>query len=147
MTNHHLSSGARLLTKKEITFIQRVTGKFLYCARAVDCTMLHALNDIATKTVNGTTETMDAINTFMDYAAWHPGAPALFCASGMALRTKSGGAHLAAPKPRSRAGGCRYLGNKHGGMLSAPFRALTKAMKRAAASAEETELCSATWIR
>ena len=105
--------------------------------------MLHALNDIATKTVNGTTETMGAANAFMGYAAWHPGASVLFRASGMALHTESGGAHLAAPEARSRAGGCHYLGSKHGGMLSAPFRALTKAMKRAAASAEEAELGAA----
>ena len=49
-------------------------------------------------------------------------------------------AHLAAPKPRSRAGGYHYLGGKCGTMLSAPFCALTKALRRAAASAEEAEL-------
>ena len=76
-TDHRLSGGARLLTKKEITFIQRVTGKFLYYARAAGCAMLRALSGIATKTVNGTTEAMGAINTFMGCAAWHPGAPAL----------------------------------------------------------------------
>ena len=108
------SDDARLLTKKEITFIQRVTGKFLYYARAVDCTMLHALNDIATKTVNGTTETLDAIKCFMDYASWHPDASVLFRASDMILHIESDGAHLTAPKSRSRAGGYHYLGNKGG---------------------------------
>ena len=140
MTGHRLSGGARLLTKKEITFIQRVTGKFLYYARAADCTMLHALNDIATKTINGTTETMDAINTFMDYAAWHPDASVLFCASDMILHIESDGAHLTAPKERSRAGGYHYLGNKHDDMFNAPFHVLTKVMKHVTASAEETEL-------
>ena len=82
---------------------------------------------------------MDAINTFMGCAAWHPGAPVLFRASDMILRTESGGAHLAAPKSRSRAGGYHYLGNKHGDMFSAPFRALTKVLKHAAASTEEAE--------
>ena len=69
MTHHHINGGARLLAKKEITFTQRATGKFLYGARAVGCKMLHALNGIATKTVNGTTETMGAVNTFMGCAA------------------------------------------------------------------------------
>ena len=105
--------------------------------------MLRALSDIATKTANGTTETMDAINFFMGYASWHPGASALFRASGMALRAGSGGARLAAPKLRSRAGGYHYLGNKHDDMFSAPFHALTKAMKHVTASAEEAELGAA----
>ena len=54
MTHHHIndqktpnSGGTRLLTKEEITFIQRVTGKFLYYARAVDCAILRALSGIA----------------------------------------------------------------------------------------------------
>ena len=58
----------------------------------------------------------------------------------MILHIESGGARLAAPKPRSRAGGYHYLGSKHGGMLSAPFHALTKVLKHVAASTEEAEL-------
>ena len=81
------SGGSRLLAKKEITFIQLATGKFLYCAQAAGSAMLRALSGIATKTANGTTETMDAIKFFMGYASWHPGASVLFRASGMILRT------------------------------------------------------------
>ena len=58
----------------------------------------------------------------------------------MILHIESDGAHLTAPKARSRAGGYHYLGNKHDDMLNAPFHVLTKVMKHVTASAEETEL-------
>jgi hypothetical protein len=35
------------LTAEQIKFLQRVTGNFLFYARAIDNTMLHAINDIA----------------------------------------------------------------------------------------------------
>ena len=37
-----------------INYVQRVVGKFLYLGRAIDNTTLHALNEIAIATVNGT---------------------------------------------------------------------------------------------
>ena len=40
---------------------------------------------------------MDATIFFLDYVPWHPGAPALYRASGMTLRTESSEARLAAP--------------------------------------------------
>ena len=49
------------MNQKQIKLLQPVCGKFLYYARAVDCTMLHALNDLATRTHNGTQETMKAL--------------------------------------------------------------------------------------
>ncbi|MGK3736814.1 MAG: hypothetical protein ACI8RD_014404, partial [Bacillariaceae sp.] len=40
-----------ILNAEQIKFIQRTTGKFIFYARAIDNTMLHALNDIATSTM------------------------------------------------------------------------------------------------
>ena len=56
------------MTKAQNHFLQQVTGKFLYYARAVDCTMLHALNDLATQTHSGTQKTMKAVKTFLNTA-------------------------------------------------------------------------------
>jgi hypothetical protein len=42
------------INKKETKLLQQLCGKFLYYARAVDTTMLHALNDFATHTTKGT---------------------------------------------------------------------------------------------
>ena len=46
MTNLDLS---KPMTKAQKHFLQQVTGKFLYCACAINCTMLHTLIDIATQ--------------------------------------------------------------------------------------------------
>ena len=43
------------MTKDQVKFVQQVTGKLLFYARAIDNLMLHALNDIATKINQGTT--------------------------------------------------------------------------------------------
>ena len=49
---------SRLATKEEKTFIQQVVGTFLYYARAVDGTMLTALNAIASEQASPTVTTM-----------------------------------------------------------------------------------------
>ena len=52
--------------------IQQVLGSFLYYARAVDCTILTALNAIATEQVNPTEKTLTRVHQFLDYMATHP---------------------------------------------------------------------------
>lgn len=42
------------MSKQQKKFLQQVTGKFLYLARAVDDTTMHALNDLATQINKGT---------------------------------------------------------------------------------------------
>ena len=65
------------LKPSAIKFIQKVTGKFLFYARAIDNTMLHALNNIATATINGTEATLKATHHFLNYAACNPNAEIL----------------------------------------------------------------------
>ena len=62
------------LTKTQVKLLQQVCGQFLYYARAVDATMLHALNDLATKVNNGTQETAKALTHFLNYCAANPDA-------------------------------------------------------------------------
>jgi hypothetical protein len=52
------------INKKETKILQKVCGKFLYYARAIDTTMLHALNDLATQTTKGTEKNNASTNTF-----------------------------------------------------------------------------------
>jgi hypothetical protein len=52
------------INKQETKLLQQVCGKFLYYARAVDTTMLHPLNDLATQTTKGTEKTMEALTGF-----------------------------------------------------------------------------------
>lgn len=58
----------------KINFIQRAVGKLLYYARAVDPTMLHALNNISLNTSKGTEATLDATMFLLNYACTHPDA-------------------------------------------------------------------------
>ena len=102
--------------------------------------MLHALNDIATKTVGGTITTLDAAKHFLDCASWNPNATTLCRASDMMLRVDSDGACLVAPKARSRAGGYHFLGDSDGKMFNGPICILAKVLKHVTASAAETEL-------
>mmetsp|Transcript_16468 Transcript_16468/g.23423 ORF Transcript_16468/g.23423 Transcript_16468/m.23423 type:complete len:160 (-) Transcript_16468:159-638(-) len=51
-------SNAPLLTKKDITYVQSVVGSLLYYTRALDGTLLTALNEIGTQQAKPTLETM-----------------------------------------------------------------------------------------
>ena len=108
------------LTAKQKTFIQQVTGKLLYYARSVDMTMLHALNEIAIHTANGTQATLAATMHLLNYAASNPNATLRYQASDMILHIDSDAAYLVCPQARSRAAGYHYLGNKDGKLFNAP---------------------------
>ena len=73
------------LGKEDKSFIQQVTGTFLYYARAVDPTMLVALSSIASAQANPTEETMKRCKVFLDYATTHPDAIITYRASDMIL--------------------------------------------------------------
>ena len=128
------------LGKKQIHFIQRAVGKLLYYARAVDHTMLHALNDISINTSKGTEATLAAMVYLLNYAATHPSAEIIYRASDMVLRVDSDAAYLVAPEARSRAGGYHYLSDKEGKTFNGPVMVLAKVIKNVMASAAEAEL-------
>ena len=100
------------LSKKQVKLLQQVTSKFLYYARAVDGTMLHALNELASATHKGTQKTAIAMNHFLNYCSTHPNTVLLYRASEMILMGDSDAAYLVAAEACSRAGGYIYLGNK-----------------------------------
>ena len=131
---------SRKLTPKEIKFIQQVTGKFLFYARAVDPTMLHALNEIAMATVNGTEATLKATVHFLNYAASNPNAKLRYIASDMVLHVDSDAAYLVASQARSRAGGYHWMGNHDGKLHNGPVLVLAKVIKNVMASAAEAEV-------
>ena len=99
------------LDKAGKTYIQQVTGTFLYYARAVDPTMLVALSAIASAQSNPTVETMEKCKLFMDYASTHPDAIITYRASEMVLAAHSDASYLIEPKARSRAGGHFFMSN------------------------------------
>ena len=65
---------SELLDQQGIKFIQTVVGSFLYYARALDPTMLRALNEISRVRARPTKDTMAKAKFFLDYAATYPNA-------------------------------------------------------------------------
>jgi hypothetical protein len=62
------------LTESQNTLLQKITGNFLYYARAVDPTMLVTLSALASQQTKGTEHTMDNAIKFLNYCATHPNA-------------------------------------------------------------------------
>ena len=54
---------------KQTKLLQQVCRKFLYYARAVNCTMLHALNNLETKALGGTQEPEKVLTHFLNCCA------------------------------------------------------------------------------
>jgi len=54
--------------------VQEVLGTLLYYARAIDSTMLPAINTIATQQATPTRKTMEAVTQLLNYCATHPDA-------------------------------------------------------------------------
>jgi hypothetical protein len=98
-----------LLDKEGQKFIQAVTGTLLYYSRAVDPTMLVALNAIATQQAAPTERTRKRINQLLDYVASQEEAVLTYRASDMVLAIHSDAGYLNESKARSRAGGHFFL--------------------------------------
>ena len=61
-----------LLDPKETTRIQQIVGSLLYSARAIDSTILPALNTIAQSQAKPTRKTKEDCATLLDYCATYP---------------------------------------------------------------------------
>ena len=85
--------------------IQRIVGSLLFYARALDCTLLHALNVLAAEQAKSTEKTKAAAEYLLDYVATHPNATVRYRKSSMVLWVISDAAYLTEPNAWSRAGG------------------------------------------
>jgi hypothetical protein len=126
------------MTAADILHKQRVCGKFLFYARAIDNTMLHSLNDIAS--AKNTKECADAVRYLFNYAASNPDAEIIYRASDMILELDSDAAYLVCPEAQSRAGGYFFLGNKDRKLFNGALMVLAKIIKNVMASAAESEV-------
>ena len=121
------------------TFIQKVTRKSLYPARAINHTMLQPLNDLCIAANSPTKQTMKDSNHFLDYCATNPDPKIIFRASNMILHIHTDAAYLVAPKAQSQAAGYHFLGNKDGTLHNGPIYVLPKIIKAVMSSAAEAE--------
>ena len=127
--------------------VQEIVGVLLYYARAIDCTMLVALNDIATTQSSPTERTLQACTKLLNYAATHPDATIRYVKSDMILHVHSDASYLSAPKARSRLAGFIFLANTpkpdHTTHKNGPIHVATGILKHVMASAAEAETGSA----
>ena len=103
---------ALLHTATEIRRIQAIVGSFLYYARALDSTMLPALNQISTQQSKPTHQTNDDAAMLLDFAATYPNAKVRYHASDMILHVDTDAAYLVMPNAKSRIAGYFYLSSK-----------------------------------
>jgi hypothetical protein len=130
------------MSPEQTKLLQKVVGKFLYYARAVDPTMLHILSTLASAQTIGTQDTMATMTYFLNYAASNPDAKLRYTASDMILMIESDAAYLTEPKARSRAGGHHYLGNgpNKKPILNGPIHSVSKILRSVMSSAAEAEI-------
>jgi hypothetical protein len=138
-----LESTAQPLDKADKKFIQKVCGKFLFLARAIDPTLLCPISTIASQSANPTTDTMKQKQQLLDYIASQEDAVITYQASEMILAAHSDASYLNEPKARSRAGGHFFLSTSadippnNGAILN-----LAHIIKHVMASATEAELAA-----
>ena len=101
-----------LLDEKETKFVQSVVGSLLYHGRALDASILPALNTISSQQNSPTAKVKEKCLRLLDYIATYPNPILRFYASDMILTAESDAAYLVLPKARSRAAGMFYLHNK-----------------------------------
>jgi hypothetical protein len=114
----------------------------LYYARAVDPTVLMALNDIATEKTKATEKMQAATNQMLDYLAAHPDATIRYHASDMILHIHSDASYLSVSNAQSRLGGLFFLGNKYPEKetLNGSILNVAAVIKKVVASAVESEV-------
>lgn len=134
------------------TRIQEILGTLLFYARAVDDTMLVAINTLASEQACATEATMKRIVWLLNYAATHPNAVIRYHASDMYLWVHSDASYLSEPNAGSRYAGYFYLSScpadpqiapKPGDKpppLNGPILVTTHRLKEVVASAAESEL-------
>jgi Reverse transcriptase (RNA-dependent DNA polymerase) len=121
--------------------LQRITGTFLYYARAVDPTMLVTLSALASYQSKATEQTAEDAVKFLNYCATHPDAILRYSKSDMILTVHSDASYLSESKARSRAGGFFYMGSKQlDAKQNGAILATTTIMKSVLSSAAEAEI-------
>jgi hypothetical protein len=129
-----------LLSAKQCTIIQNITGSVLYDSRKVYPTVSMPLNDISTEQTTATEKTQTAAGQLLDYLATHPDATIRLYASDTILHIHSDASYLSVSKERSRLGGLFCLGYNppNGDKLNGYILNVASVIKNVVASAAES---------
>ena len=126
-----------------ITRVQRIVGRLLYFARAVNNKLLVGLSAIGAQQAAATEETNEAISQLLDYVATYPNDGITYRASDMVLATHSDAGYLNETKACSRAGAFVFLSeNDPFPRLNGPVHLIAKIIKFVMSSAAEAELAA-----
>ena len=131
------------VTDKERRWIQSVIGSLLYYARAVDPTLLPAINTIAMQQTIATENTIKATKQLLDFVATYPNSALTYTSSDMILHVHSDASYLSAPKARSRVAGYFHLTlstHDQNPLFNAPIHVESKVLRHVMSSAAEAEL-------
>ena len=129
------------LDKKGTTKVQSIVGSLLYYARAIDNTLLPALNSIAAQQAKPTENTMKKCKRVLDYVSTFPNVFIRFHASDMILTIDSDAAYLVEPGARSRVAGFFHLtsGDKSSPFINGALLVECKTLRHVVASSAEAE--------
>jgi hypothetical protein len=120
--------------------IQEIVGVFLYLARALDHTHLHAVTRVAALQSRPTEAVAAAAEQLLHYAATWPEAELVYHASDMVLRVHSDASFNSEPNARSRAGGFFYLGDvENPDLINGGLLANSKVISSVVCAASEAE--------
>ena len=111
-------------------------------ARALDCTLSHALNELSGKATKGTQATLAATKHLLNHIASNPEPRIQCCASDMILHMDSDAAFQVCDQARSRAGGHHFLGSRDGSQFNALIEALATVIKPVMGGAAEAEVAA-----
>ena len=103
---------SELLSPSETNIIQQIVGSLLYYARAIDYTLLPALNTISQSQAKPTVQIQRACKVLLDYCATYQHVVLRYHASDMILNIDSDAAYLVAPGAKSRVAGYFQLNSK-----------------------------------
>lgn len=100
------------LNESQTTTVQQIVGSLLYYGRAIDYTILPALNTISRSQAAPTIKTKKACQVLLDYCATYPHGVLRYRASDMILSIDSDAAYLVEPGAKSRVAGYFQLNSK-----------------------------------
>jgi hypothetical protein len=106
---HPVEDDSPLASEADKKLVQQVIGVLNYYARAIDYSMLVAINKIASQQAAPTAQTMVLLRHLLGYAASFPDASITYYPSKMQLICHSDAAFLTETKARSRSAGFSYL--------------------------------------
>ena len=99
-------------TPAETKEVQEIVGCIMFYARAVDGTMLTAVNHIASEMKDTTQQVTDMTDRLLAYTVEYPNNALVLTACDMILHVQTDASYLSRSGARSVVGGLEYLGNK-----------------------------------